>query len=39
MSADPSRAVFLSYAREDAAAARRVAEALLKDPKNNAPLF
>ncbi len=64
MPADSRRAVFLSYASQDAEEARRVAEtlraagpqlwhhpavaprrddprfqALLEDPKNNAPLF
>jgi len=39
MSSPPLAAVFLSYAREYADAARRIAEALLIDPKNNAPLF
>lgn len=33
------KAVFLSYAFQDPEAARHIAEALLADPKNNAPLF
>ncbi len=35
---DTTKAVFLSYAREDAEKAKRIAEALVNDPKNNAPL-
>jgi hypothetical protein len=33
---DSNHAVFLSYAREDTEPTRRIAEALLNDPKNNA---